>query len=143
MGGIDLGHIPKFLLEYIREQAVNEYKIILEKQEKEKQEKEKQEKEKQREAKRKEAKSVVPPPKEETPYEEFMETDLVSLRFPRYIKKYLMSIARYNSMTVSQILNVVVHQMYKTDVLSGIPTDFGVYNIEDRKDELENGCYEG
>lgn len=130
MGGIDLGHIPKVLLEYIREQAVNEYKAGLEKQEKEKQ-------------RQKEAKSAVPPPKEETPYEEFMETDLVSLRFPRYIKKYLMSIARYNSMTVSQILNVVVHQMYKTDVLSGIPTDFGGYSIEDRKDELENGCYEG
>lgn len=140
MGGIDLGHIPKILLEYIREQAVNEYKIILEKQEKEKQEKEK---EKQEKEKQREAKSVIPPPKEETPYEEFMETDLVSVRFPVYLKKYLKSIARYNSMTVSQILNVVVHQMYKTDVLSGIPTDFGVYNIEDRKDELENGCYEG
>lgn len=128
MGGIDLGHIPKVLLKYIQEQAVNEYKIVLEKQEKEKQEKEK---------------SAVPPPKEETPYEEFMETDLVSVRFPVYLKKYLSSVARYNSMTVSQILNVVVHQMYKTDVLSGIPTDFGGYSIEDRKDELENGCYEG
>lgn len=104
------GHIPKEVLQYLQECAVEAYK----------------EKEKNKSPSNS---PVWANPDDEAPYGEFMDVCTVPVLFPKYLCDYLESIAKYNSMTVSQVLTAFVHQMYAADVLSGIPTDFSPVQV--------------